>query len=187
MYGSLHGIMGSMQNSDTISVKFSVFKNFPSSTIFIIKSPNFQHLQTLTCSLHFWHLQSANVGFLIASGSVRKIYWNVFENFINLQSHLKISRGFLKFSEHIQSSKIFKNFWRFTKIVRRSFWEFSDIFRFFRRIPKIPQRLPTISKDFFKKFQKCWKVVSSTLWQFLKISEDVRRLPIISENFKNKF
>ena len=42
-----------LQDSDTISVKFSVFKNFPSFTIFIIKSPNFRHLQTLTCSLHF--------------------------------------------------------------------------------------------------------------------------------------
>ena len=40
MYGCLHEINARpTQNSDTISVKFSVFKNFrPGSTIFIIKS-----------------------------------------------------------------------------------------------------------------------------------------------------
>ena len=149
MYGSLHGIMGSMQNSDTISVKFSVFKNFPSSTIFIIKSPNFQHLQTLTCSLHFWHLQSANVGFLIASGSVRKIYWNVFENFINLQSHLKISRGFLKFSEHIQSSKIFK---KFLKIYKNCQKIVLRIFRHFPIFPKNSEDSPKTSNNFQRFF-----------------------------------
>ena len=54
------------QNSDAISVKFSAFKNFPNSTIFFINSPNFRLLRTLTCSLHFLHLQSANVRFPIA-------------------------------------------------------------------------------------------------------------------------
>ena len=38
MYGSLHGIEAGdvllTQNSDTLSVKFSVFKNFTSATVF---------------------------------------------------------------------------------------------------------------------------------------------------------
>ena len=39
----------------SFSVKFSVFLNFTSATVFNIKFPNFQHLLTFTCSCHFWH------------------------------------------------------------------------------------------------------------------------------------
>ena len=43
-----------MQNSDTVtfSVKFSIFKNFTSVTVFNIKSPNFQRLLAFTCSYY---------------------------------------------------------------------------------------------------------------------------------------
>ena len=40
----------SMQNFDTFSVKFSVFKNFTSATVFSIKCPIFQYELTLTGS-----------------------------------------------------------------------------------------------------------------------------------------
>ena len=35
-----------VQNSDRFSVKFSVFKNFASATVFNIKTPGFWHLLT---------------------------------------------------------------------------------------------------------------------------------------------
>ena len=46
---------------------FFVFKSLAYVTVSNIKSPNFRHLLTFTCSFYFWRLQSANVGFSIAS------------------------------------------------------------------------------------------------------------------------
>ena len=81
MYRSLHGNEAGRasyarptQNSDTFSVKFSVFQNFTKAAVFNIKFPNLPHLLTFTCSLHFWHLQSANIKFSIYSRSVSRIY-----------------------------------------------------------------------------------------------------------------
>ena len=62
-----------MQNSDTFSVKFSVYKNFTSATVFNIKTTNFRPLLTFTYSFHFGRLQSANVRFLIASRTVERV------------------------------------------------------------------------------------------------------------------
>ena len=52
-----------MQNFFTFSVKFSVCKYFTSGTVFSTKSLNVRYQLTLTCSFHFWHLQSANIRF----------------------------------------------------------------------------------------------------------------------------
>ena len=56
---------------------FFVFKNLTSVTVFNLKSPNFRHLLILTCSFHFWHLQSDNIRLSIALGSVRKVCWPI--------------------------------------------------------------------------------------------------------------
>ena len=42
-------------------VKFSVLKNFTNVKLFGIKSPNFRRSLILTCSFHFWYLQSAGI------------------------------------------------------------------------------------------------------------------------------
>ena len=68
------GINDQTYNSNTFSVKFSVFINFASATVFNIDSPNFWHLLAFTYSLHFWNLQSANIRSSVDSRSVRWVY-----------------------------------------------------------------------------------------------------------------
>ena len=43
------------------------FQDLTAVTVFNIKPLNFQNILSLTCSFHFWHLQSANIRFSINS------------------------------------------------------------------------------------------------------------------------
>ena len=54
----------SMQNFHIFSLfKFCVFENITSATVFNIKFPNFRYQLTLTVTVIYWHLQSANIRF----------------------------------------------------------------------------------------------------------------------------
>ena len=48
------------------------FQYLTAVTVFNIKPLNFQNILSLTCSFHFWHLQSANIRFSINSKSVTR-------------------------------------------------------------------------------------------------------------------
>ena len=110
------------QSSAKFSVKLSVFENFTCATVFNIKSPNFRHLLTFTCSLHFWNIQSANFRFSINSRSVYCRKWHLGDTVYRI---LTVPRGVCPHDPLASSSSIilhFAIFHNFSLLI-------SDIFR----------------------------------------------------------
>ena len=106
-----------------------------------------------------------------------------YKGFTNLRLHSKNFRGFLKFSEHFRTLlKIFKNFWKFSKSVGRSFWELSDIFLFFPNSDNFWR-----FKNFSKMLEDCFEhfaTISEIFQRFPKTSGNFQRLPKVSKNFQ---
>ena len=80
LFGSLIGIeagRASMPVHGKIPVhsllNFQFLKTLPLPWLSNYKSPNFRHLLTFTCSLHFWNLQRANIRFSIYSRSMKRV------------------------------------------------------------------------------------------------------------------